>query len=652
MHLAHVDPIATAEFIARRMYKPIGFAGAERLAVAETEHSLGPDTWFWTDDNAKVIEFLTRPELGGRYRQETDEAFRFVRAMCRGPLIFRRVATPCLELAGQNGSERRYTHSLMDVRCDLALGAVVAGIRFHDGRTAENLLLWTNQVEFTYRGRKHVVPVERGIDRHDATQNGHQLELRFSAEVFFSPRRRRIRIGRLSNLYLFDRRTMAIGVESVLEVDPQADIADVVLTISHDHVSHDRNHVHYNNLLVQIPGREPLRYDARQPVRTVLAVDGAGYYAFVQSSAARIAGYSLAAHSAPRPPSRLSEIEVEVREPERLHLARARYRFAGPCRGRRLVAAEDKLLTAGGFYDRIAEYSGLLRDAVADRDGAAAVVDFSASYDYGAELDAFAQYFRSLPPADNRSAEVKALYDFYLDAYITLFVEPHYRKQSTIHARQIGFVMLSLATMRRATGDSAYRQRLGEFADILLEFENPFDDVTGERASGFVHGVHPGARLVYADSHAAALLALVEAGEELDDPRLAAALDRGLAAYAIATEAIDLGDRRVKADLLGVHWADINGARQISTAFWNYQAGLALGGFGRLRKAANPSLREVAARHRERIGLFEFVLRRQIERSLTWHQGAVEIRTATIAAETNSETQPWVALGLLDASGA
>jgi hypothetical protein len=45
--------------------------------------------------------------------------------------------------------------------------------------------------------------------------------------------------------------------------------------------------------------------------------------------------------------------------------------------------------------------------------------------------------------------------------------------------------------------------------------------------------------------------------------------------------------------------------------------------------------------------LFEMVMHRQIERSINERGDAIEIRTSIDAAETNSETQPWVMLGLL-----
>src|SRR5205814_924207 len=142
-------------------------------------------------------------------------------------------------------------------------------------------------------------------------------------------------------------------------------------------------------------------------------------------------GFALAIHSAPRKPERLAAIETLVLVPGSLHLARARYRFDGPCRGARLVVGEDKLLTAGGFYDRIDDYSSLLCDAIAMRSRQMTAYDFSVSYDYGAELNAFACYFASISLGNlangftQLKAEVLGLFDTFLDVYFELFVRGH-----------------------------------------------------------------------------------------------------------------------------------------------------------------------------------------------------------------------------------
>ena len=69
--------------------------------------------------------------------------------------------------------------------------------------------------------------------------------------------------------------------------------------------------------------------------------------------------------------------------------------------------------------------------------------------------------------------------------------------------------------------------------------------------------------------------------------------------------------------------------------------------FAALRASPDPALQQIAARHRDRIELFELILHWQLRRSLTEREGSVELRTSIYSGETNSETQPWVMLGLL-----
>jgi hypothetical protein len=642
-----IDPVAAAEFIIQRLYRPLSFGDADCQAVAETEHPFAGDDWFWTDDNAKIVEFLARPEIRRRYPKETEEIVRFLRVMCRGPFIFRRVSRPRLLLTGQKGTEASYYHSLMHLRCDLPRGVVMAGIRFHDNRTADNLLFHTNCVEFTHRGRKYTVPVEPAIDAVSSELDGHRLELRYSGDLFFKPRRKDRRVGRISYVYRIDSRSMVINVEVALDVDSSADIADVVLTVGHDHLSHGANGVHYSRIFAKAPDREALRFTADSPGRQCLPAAGAEYYSIVQNE---IAGFALAAHSAPREPRQLAEIEVLTRIPGYLHFARARYRFTGACRGRRLVVAEDKMLTAGGFYGRVEDYSELLRGAIAARSVHDTAIDYSISYDYGAELNAFAQHFVSLSDqdgsADARDA-AKGLFDTYLENYFQLFVAGHLRQENTIFSRQLAFVILALVAMYRATANPDYHRRLAQLCDVLLEFEKPFDDVAGGPVSGFMMGAHSH-RNVFVDCHSAALLALTEAAGHIEDPRFTAAIDRGLGCYCIETTTIDWHDGPHKIDAVAVAWVDDDGSRKTNHGFWNYHTGLTLRFFAALGKAADPGLQAVAARHSQRIELFEMIMRWHLDRSLSWRDGAVEIRSSILSTETNSETQPWAMLGLLD----
>jgi hypothetical protein len=138
---------------------------------------------------------------------------------------------------------------------------------------------------------------------------------------------------------------------------------------------------------------------------------------------------------------------------------------------------------------------------------------------------------------------------------------------------------------------------------------------------------------------------LTQAARYLDEPRLVAAIERGLASYSVETCAIAAGSPD-EIDTVSTSLVDRLGTRRTENAFWNFKAGVTLRFFAALRASPQPSLRSIVARYGERMVLFEDVLRRQIERSITQNGEAIEIRTAVSAGETNSETQPWVMLGL------
>lgn len=60
----------------------------------------------------------------------------------------------------------------MNVEYGLLRGSVAAGLRFHDERNSENLLLTGNRVEFTHHGRRHWLEVEPAIPRRRRAARG------------------------------------------------------------------------------------------------------------------------------------------------------------------------------------------------------------------------------------------------------------------------------------------------------------------------------------------------------------------------------------------------------------------------------------------------------------------------------------------------
>ena len=107
-------------------------------------------------------------------------------------------------------------------------------------------------------------------------------------------------------------------------------------------------------------------------------------------------------------------------------------------------------------------------------------------------------------------------------------------------------------------------------------------------------------------------------------------------------------DRPVKIDTVSTSIGDAHGNRHTENAYLELQcrAG-ACACSRRCAHSPDPALQQIAARHRERIELLEMVLRWQLRHSITERDDCVEIRTSVYSGETNSETQPWVMLGLL-----
>src|SRR6516225_2664560 len=567
------EALPAAEFLIRHLYRSIDVADGTRFsAIAESENP-GEDNWFWNDDNAKSLEFLSRPEVWRHFPAEVAEVIRFVRSMSNGPYIFRRISGPRLESSGKKGTVSSYLHSLMRLKCDLERGAIAAGVRFHDERTHDNLWLTGNRIEFTRRHRRFALNVESAISSVDAAQEGNTLRLRHSSDLYFTLRWKQLRLGQLTYTYTIDARSMVIEVEASLDLAPGREVTDVMLTIGHDF-----EHSYFTSI-----GADT------QPTGNLLFTEG------------KPAG--------------------------RLHRVAATYAFPGSQRGGRLVAAEWKLITAGGFYNRVPDYVGFVKDAVASRSTGQAAYDYSISYDYGVTINAFAKCFAVCASGDvtpqtaTLQDELRSLFNLYLDYYFDLYVNEHARQPNTIFSRELAFAILGVVTMYRATAADDYRRRLGRLCDVLLDFEVKFLDVAGNPASGFLMRLDS-PRAAYVDCHSAALLALTQASRYISDPRLAAAIDRGLASYFLETCRVDADGPREVA-MVSTLMIDDQGTRRTENSFENFKAGMTLRFFNALRNATDPALQGVLARHWDRIERFEIILRRQIERSISERDGVI-----------------------------
>jgi hypothetical protein len=350
-----------ADFIFRYLLKSLpSFPGASR-AVSETEVPIEGDNWFWADDNAKVLELLGQPSIWIEQPDDVVDILTFIRAMCDGPFIFRRIASPRLEMTRNEDGKAEFLHGLMNISCDLPRGSVSLGMRFHDGRTARNVLITGNYIRFCHRGKVYTIDVEDNIKHHAIETTDSGVRLIWRAEIEFGGSWRRAsgyRLGTLTYSCHIHASSMFVDVEATLDIADDIEVSDVFLTLGYDDLSQGDNNVRYENVRVAFPDAPALKFTADDRPRFDLPVQGASYWCVAQKS--HISGFALAVHSLPRPGSPIHAVRGSCRNPGELHTVVSEYRFSGTHRGGRLVAAEQKIITAGGFYDEADAYATTL----------------------------------------------------------------------------------------------------------------------------------------------------------------------------------------------------------------------------------------------------------------------------------------------------
>jgi hypothetical protein len=648
------DPGPYAEFIFRYLLKSLpAFPGAAR-AVSETEHPIEGDNWFWADDNAKVLELLGHPSIWAKRPEAVRDILQFLRAMCDGPFIFRRIALPRLVTTRHEGGQAEFLHSLMNVGCDLARGVVSLGMRFHDGRTARNVVMTGNYVRFAHRGRVYTVDVEDNITHHAIERTEAAVRLVWRADIGFARAPfllQKRRLGTLTYTCTIRANTMFVDFEAALDIDSGIEVSDVVLSFGFDDLSITDNNVRYENIRVAFPDAPALRHTATGKQRFEIAIDSASYWCVAQRS--QISGFALAVHSLPHEGSPIHALKGTCKTPGQLHNLVSEHRFLGMHSGTRLLAGERKIITAGGFYDEPDSYAATLARYSRGVEEATVAIDLSISYDFGAEVKAFARCFRSLagaapPVADSALRdELRRIVDHFHAVYQSHFIVPYRNNASAIFSRSVAFMAFAYVDMLAATNDPMYRAALREACEIIMTFERQNEAIDGRMQSGFLMGQENDS-LPYVDCHSSCLLALAKSTVLLDEPAWLASIDRGLEAYRVDTiKLFFLGWQ--KQDVVGVDYRLPDGSRRTLDMFWNFNAGLTLRLFNTLRATRHAGLREVWERHAPRIEALELLMRHRVAHSLRSRDGTIEILSSMLSAETNSETQPWVALALIDA---
>ena len=639
-----------ANFIIQYLLKKTPKFPRELVAVSETENPILGDVWYWSDDNAKVLDLLGTQNVWRNNRSVIPQILSFLDEMSEGALILRRIAAPRLENVMRPEGGMAYTHGLLDIIGYPEKGEVSLGMRFHDGRTARNAVLGGNYVSFSHGGTRYNVSVSRNIvSSHHEERSDHVTYVwiaDISARQFGGIGRSR-RIGVLTYKVTVHINSVIADVDVTFELDPGVSVSDIVLTFGFDKLSPIKNDVRYESLKIVKAGQAQ-REVAAGGLRRGVDAAGADYWAVVQDS--HLSGFALAIHNLPRAGSPISRLVGRRNTNGTLHQVVSEHSFNGRHSGGTFTAGEHKIITSGGFYNRPEVYASMFAKAIRDRSGFQAPIDYSVSYDYGAEVKAYSRCYASLSKDATLSLDpelkdfLRSRVDYYHDIYYEFFIEPAKIKQATIFSRSISFMAFAYTDMIRATGEQKYRDALRLCCEIIEKFERRNTGVAGNLQSGFLMGQESDA-LPYPDCHASCLLSLIYGTVYLGETKWLESIHLGFQAYRIDTVLVEYFGG-TQEDLVGVDFKLANGKHRTMDTFWNFNGALTLRAITALRTAPDPNLRRIWIRLAPRLTLFEQVIRHRLMSSHRLRGEAVEIVSSTLSAETNSETQPWAALAL------
>jgi hypothetical protein len=674
-----MDPEPFARFIISRLVKTLPGPGPCRRAVAKTEAPLEGDDWFWTDDNAKVLELLSRPEAWRNSREVVSDLIDFVIGQCEGPLVFRRRGRPRFEIVpneamdggepiearekgeaveqgeGRREGEARFRHTFMNLWCDLTEGVVSAGLRGHDDQTPRHAVFGGNYLRLRRHERTYTLDAEANIFRTSVEQTDDGVRLSWISRMEIEPDEDGggpVCLGELTYVCTVSARSMFLDFECILDIDPGAEVSDVVLTFGCDQLSVLDEDIRYDVVAALDERAGPVSISGAPEASAETPVEGAAYWSIFQTSGPP--GSAFAIHSLPGDPSRLSALRVVCDPAGVLHWVVSEHRFEGPQAGR-IVARERKLVTSGGFYRDTQLYADLVEAHARAEPDDGLVTDLSVTEDYGAVLNGLACAVRTLDGRDLPLGRVAAarlgarltetMWDVF-DAHALYVLEPGRSDPGALFSRSVAFVALARAALARHGDRDRNAQALRALCDQIIGFERINRGMDARPQSGFVMNGKPDA-LPYVDCHAACLLALVRATEALGEIAWLDAIERGLTAFCLDTQNFVFhGDRKV--DVVAVDFFDRNDVRHRLESFWSFKSGLCLQLFRAVRTSRVEAVRAIWRRHGMRLELLELVLRARLERAMRRHEDGIEILTSMLSTDTNSETQPWAALGLID----
>ncbi|MGD9879906.1 MAG: methyltransferase domain-containing protein [Reyranella sp.] len=635
------------DFIVENLAKPMDPTQAEPvIAIAETAERFDDTAWFWTDDTAKTAELFALPRVRDAYPDLAKAMVDHVLRLSPDLIIHRRAALPELKLVSGDPRDFRAYNSIFNLSGNLTRGVVCPSIRFNDGRTLVAAEYSGNMVEFTYRWRRQTVDIEDSISRWSVDEQSDRIVFSHTSAIAGKPLLGAARhVCDVTYSYTLWRARSTVELSVSVDVAQGVTLRNFKVTTGFDQLSRTKA---FGTVIV---GRGDVFETSivRDEPRMLLATGKADYASVFESY--ETPGFALGLHAHLKDGDRLEDIVAEGSFADRFHWIHARYRLGTIPGGGTRGIVEDRLLTGGGYYDRPAHYRRMIIDA----ESADGHVDPGMSYDVGAELNAvattilFAEQGRysASPPGQGEVQALKSWFDRHLDIYLDVVRPAASDAKSRIFVRGLSFVILALDCMARAYENSDYRSKLDICVQLLLRLEVPVPG--GDEQS--LYSIHTPEDIAppQLDCQCAAILALARAACWSDpNQKISASIRRGLRAIQIVTvNGAQYGAPDLTYDTILIR-KQADGTLE-DTGFWNFKLGLALRAFKAVRLVQDLGFLTLDSASLAYLADLTERASEALRPSFRPENGTMEVLTSQRSGETNSETQPWVALGLVPA---
>jgi hypothetical protein len=615
-------------------------AGLKALAETEKPMDAENNIWFWTDDNAKALEAFLVPEAYAHYQNVADSLLTFVRRMSEGPIILRRIAKPTLNIKSRDPENFRVSTGLMNYHGNLRRGEIALSYQFHDGRDVDAVRISANWIHFDFNGRTYEFDVEDSITSSEILERDGLVILKYVSDLNVSS----TQVARVTYSYAIDPALTLLKLNILVEAQNGANLTNIQVTSSMDRLSDLPQGIAYHEFCAMRLDKLSCK-NATEGERTILAEGALDWFSLIQLGNL---GFSYAIHVQPVTPRQLIKVVAEETRADRFHRVYAVYgieRVSDTAPGR---VSEVKLLTSGGLYQSMEVYGDLIRMA-----GQEPGLDLSASYDYGAELNAMGCYYMFansgryeplLGRGDPKVAGLKDLFDRHLRLFEHNFLTKTDNKDNPfpyLFGRGIAFTVLGADCMYRATGEARYLNSIKKMVDILLQTQR------GEGEGEFAGDFRCNGADSYLDCQGAIILALSRAALVLDEPRLGSAVIAGVNAVKMERwRALEDSPIVVRGDSKLFINVSPSRAGERDGMLWGFKAGLLLRGLAAAELAADAGKLDIDQHTRWYMRELAAAATDYLNTSTVPRGKSLEILTSYRSGETNSESQPWMLLGL------